>query len=126
VRGGEPERRRQRVLCDTTSPNRQHRHVLLAQIEEAAHHVRAPPQHARARRHHEAVTGHRIAGQALTVMVLERVRDQLELALGDGHAQRPAVAGAPAGTGDTVPQGSRGHLVIDSSDVELNLSNVVE
>jgi hypothetical protein len=28
--------------------------------------------------------------------------------------------------GDTVPQGSRGHLVIDSSDIELNLSNVVE
>jgi hypothetical protein len=38
-----------------------------------------------------------------------------------GYERTPVVA-----AGDTVPQGSRGHLVIDSSDVELNLSNVVE
>ena len=37
-----------------------------------------------------------------------------------GYERPPVVS-----VGDTMPQGSRGHLVIDSSDVELNLSNVV-
>jgi hypothetical protein len=35
-------------------------------------------------------------------------------------------AGGPVIPGDTVPQGSRGHLVRDSSDERLNFSAVVE